>query len=170
MPIQSTLAKAEADLRAGRTPVARQRLRSLVNSCPTELVARRRLAEVYRLYGEPSQAGRWNYLEEDADPAETAAFEARYPDPLDRMAALAWRGHERHAATEHARARLAALRETAGDRLGRPVHWHELDAARPSDTSSHDDGTAGCVLLVVAAVVVAFLAVVGAVTAVGWML
>ncbi|WP_052509198.1 DUF6584 family protein [Kitasatospora griseola] len=68
--------------------MARQRLRSLVEHCPTDLTVRRRPAAVYRLYGEPAEAGRRNCLDESADPAETAAFEARHPDPLRRMTAL----------------------------------------------------------------------------------
>ncbi|MEV8094431.1 DUF6584 family protein [Kitasatospora sp. NPDC085879] len=130
MTVETTLAKADADLRAGRIPVARQRLRGLVGSYPADLTARRRLAEVYRLYGEPAQAGRWTYLDEDRDPAETAAFEARYANPLDRMAALAWRGPEEKAPTETARARLAEVRTAASAHLGRPVRWWNVQAAR----------------------------------------
>ena len=36
---------------------------------------RRRLAEVYRLYGDAAEAGRWMYLEDDRNADETAAFE-----------------------------------------------------------------------------------------------
>ncbi|MGQ4381635.1 DUF6584 family protein, partial [Streptomyces sp. SAS_267] len=78
MPLRDTLARVDADLAAGRIPVARQRLRGLVSSFPNDLTLRRRLAETYRLYGEPAEAGRWMYLESDRDAVETAAFEARY--------------------------------------------------------------------------------------------
>ncbi|MFJ5925304.1 DUF6584 family protein [Kitasatospora sp. NPDC092948] len=132
MSLEATLARAEADLAAGRVPMARQRLRSLVEHHPTDLTVRHRLAAVYRLYGEPAEAGRWNYLDESADPAETAAFEARYPSPLRRMIALRWLAPEDHAPTETARARLAALRGTAVGGDGGPVTWTDLFVA-PED-------------------------------------
>lgn len=103
MPLRDTLARVDGDLAAGRIPMARQRLRGLVSSYPNDLTLRRRLAEVYRLYGEPAEAGRWTYLEEDRNEAETAAFEARYPTPMRRMRALAWRGPESLAETPFAR-------------------------------------------------------------------
>ncbi|MEU8764628.1 DUF6584 family protein [Streptomyces sp. NPDC048659] len=123
MSTQETLTRIDADLAAGRVPMARQRLRGLVGSFPADLALRRRLAEVYRLYGEPAEAGRWAYLEEDRDPAETAAFEARFHAPGHRMKALAWRGPEDAAGTPVARARLAEVREECSRALGRPVHW-----------------------------------------------
>ena len=94
MPLSETLARVDADLAAGRVPVARQRLRGLVSSFPYDLTLRRRLAEVYRLYGDAAEAGRWMYLEEDREADETAAFEARYGSPGWRMKALAWHGPE----------------------------------------------------------------------------
>ncbi|MFD4274821.1 DUF397 domain-containing protein [Streptomyces cyaneofuscatus] len=48
MALNDTLARVDADLAAGRIPVARQRLRGLVSSYPHEPAPRRRLAEVYR--------------------------------------------------------------------------------------------------------------------------
>ncbi|MEV8047330.1 DUF6584 family protein [Streptomyces griseoluteus] len=60
MPLRDTLARVDEDLAAGRVPVARQRLRGLVSSFPCDPAPRRRLAEVYRLYGEPAQAGRYH--------------------------------------------------------------------------------------------------------------
>ncbi|MGY9070941.1 DUF6584 family protein [Streptomyces sp. CAS3] len=97
MPLKDTLARVDADLAAGRIPAARQRLRGLVSSFPSDLTLRRRLAEVYRLYDEPAEAGRWMYLEEDRDPAETAAFETRYGTTSGRMRALGWKGSESRA-------------------------------------------------------------------------
>ncbi|MFF1508958.1 DUF6584 family protein [Streptomyces sp. NPDC058326] len=56
MPVPNTLARVDEDLTAGRVPMARQRLRGLISSYPQDLTLRRRLAEVYRLYGEaPSE-------------------------------------------------------------------------------------------------------------------
>ncbi|MEV6208034.1 DUF6584 family protein [Kitasatospora sp. NPDC051914] len=139
MTVETALTRADADLRAGRIPVARQRLRGLVGSRPADLTARRRLAEVYRLYGEPAEAGRWTYLDEDRDPAETAAFEERYADPLARMIALAWRGPESDAPTETARTRLIEVREAATALAGYPVGWYDAKEAR--DELRDADGT-----------------------------
>lgn len=121
MPWRDTLARIDADLAAGRIPVARQRLRGLVSSFPHDLTLRRRLAEVYRLYGESAQAGRWMYLEEDRDAAETSAFETRYETPAQRMRALAWQGPESFAATSFAREQLASVRTACSEAVGHPV-------------------------------------------------
>ncbi|MEU1282663.1 DUF6584 family protein [Kitasatospora sp. NPDC005856] len=170
MTVETTLAKVDADLRAGRIPVARLRLRGLVASYPADLTVRRRLAEVYRLYGEPAEAGRWAYLDADRDPAETAAFEARHPDPLDRMVALAWRGSERSAQTETARARLAELRETASAHAGRPVHWQHVHDRARHPVQDDSAGPLACAGLVLAGLVLLGFAVLGVVTFVSWWL
>ncbi|MCP9957299.1 DUF6584 family protein [Streptomyces sudanensis] len=125
MPLTATLARVDADLAAGRVPMARQRLRGLVSSFPGDLALRRRLAEVYRLYGEPAEAGRWMYLEEDRDAEETAAFEARYQTPRERMRALAWHGPESLAGSAFAAGQLAAVRTACSEALGRPVDWED---------------------------------------------
>ncbi|MFF7240008.1 DUF6584 family protein [Streptomyces collinus] len=125
MPLRETLARVDADLAAGRVPLARRRLRGLLSSFPHDLTLRRRLAGVYRLYGEPAEAGRWMYLEEDRDAGETAAFEARYASPGRRMKALAWRGPEAEAATAFAREQLASVRAACAVERGHPVAWDE---------------------------------------------
>ncbi|MFF0201223.1 DUF6584 family protein [Streptomyces sp. NPDC005017] len=125
MPLRETLDRVDADLAAGRVPVARQRLRGLVSSFPYDLTLRRRLAEVYRLYGDTAEAGRWMYLEEDRNADETAAFEARYRSPGCRMKALAWRGPEAMAATAFAEGQLAAVRTACAEELGHPVDWDD---------------------------------------------
>lgn len=132
MPLSETLARVDADLAAGRVPVARQRLRGLVSSFPHELTLRRRLAEVYRLYGDAAEAGRWMYFEEDRDTDETAAFETRYGSPAWRMKALAWRGPEAMAATPFAEKQLAVVRTACAEELGHAVDW--------DDPSSYQDG------------------------------
>ncbi|MEU3598202.1 DUF6584 family protein [Streptomyces sp. NPDC006798] len=142
MALRETLARVDADLAAGRIPMARQRLRGLVASYPGDPVPRRRLAEVYRLYGDPAEAGRWMYLETDRDPAETAAFEERYRNPGRRMRALAWRGPESDAPSDLARERLAAVRTACSDAVGRDVGWDRIpeddefepDAEEPTRT------------------------------------
>ncbi|WP_329283017.1 DUF6584 family protein [Streptomyces sp. NBC_00691] len=128
MTQSNTLARVDADLDAGRVPMARQRLRGLVSSFPSEATPRRRLAEVYRLYGDAAEAGRWMYLEEDRDAEETAAFEQRYGTPGWRMKALAWRGPEALAATPFAAGQLAAVRGACAERLGHPVDWDDPDS------------------------------------------
>ncbi|NEA62086.1 DUF6584 family protein [Streptomyces sp. SID12488] len=135
MPLRYTLARVDADLAAGRVPVARQRLRGLVSSFPNDLMLRRRLAEVYRLYGEPAQAGRWMYLEQDRDAAETSAFEARYHTAQQRMRALAWQGRESLARTDFAREQLAAVRAACSDDMGRPVDWDTMPSGENGRSS-----------------------------------
>ncbi|MFD4909110.1 DUF6584 family protein [Kitasatospora purpeofusca] len=173
MTVETTLVRVDADLRAGRIPVARQRLRGLVASYPADLTVRRRLADVYRLYGEPAEAGRWAYLDADRDPGETAAFEARHPDPLDRMTAVAWRGPEESAPTDTARAQLAGLREAASAQAGRPIHWHHMpDRAEHAEHTDQDDstGTLFCAGLALAGLALLGFAALGVVTFVRWWL
>ena len=172
MTIMDTLARVEADLAAGRIPMARQRLRGLVASFPRDLSLRRRLGEVYRLYGEPAEAGRWMYLEADRNPAETYAFEERYSAPLRRMRALAWRGPESLAGTAFAAQQLAAVQKAGSDHVGRPVAW----AAIPLDRNGEpeDDRNSVADRLVgagVAVVVLGFFAiwVVGFITFARWL-
>ncbi|OSZ56998.1 hypothetical protein OQI_29785 [Streptomyces pharetrae CZA14] len=158
MPLRDTLARVDGDLAAGRVPVARQRLRGLVSSFPHDLTVRRRLAEVYRLYGEPAEAGRWMYLEQDRDAAETAAFEERYRTAPQRMRALAWRGPESLAPTAFAEEQLAAVRTACAEALGRPVDWDTTPSGWKEDTGrrSFTDFLAGAGCLTA---LLAFLAV-----------
>ncbi|WP_405756530.1 hypothetical protein OG234_00195 [Streptomyces sp. NBC_01420] len=125
MPLRATLTRVDADLAAGRVPVARQRLRGLISSFPHDLTLRRRLAEVYRLYGDAAEAGRWMYLEGERNAEETAAFEARYRSPGWRMKALAWRGPEAKAATAFAEGQLVAVRTARAKELGHTVSWDD---------------------------------------------
>lgn len=134
--------------------MARQRLRGLVSSYPHEPAPRRRLAEVYRLYGDPAEAGRWMYLEEDRSPEETAAFDERYANAVRRMRAMAWRGTESDAPTPFAAGQLAAVREAASEIVGRPVTWDGLvevkgDARQISPLTDALTGI-GCLLLTIA--------------------
>ncbi|MFI6642940.1 DUF6584 family protein [Streptomyces sp. NPDC050504] len=147
MPLSETLARVDADLAAGRVPLARQRLRGLVSSFPQDLALRRRLAGVYRLYGDAAEAGRWMYLEEDREADETAAFEARYGSPGRRMRAVAWRGPEATAATSFAQGQLAAVRSACAESLGRPVDWDDPASHRDGpDEEEREPWTAGDVL------------------------
>ncbi|MFG3349761.1 DUF6584 family protein [Streptomyces sp. NPDC048018] len=166
MPLRETLDRVDADLAAGRVPAARQRLRGLVSSYPDDLALRGRLAEVYRLYGDAAEAGRWMYLEEDRDADETAAFEARYGPPGRRMKALAWRGPEARAATPFAEKQLLAVRTACAEALGRSVDWDDpatyLDGPESTDEEAPSGPwTVGGVLAGVGCLVgaVAFLAI-----------
>lgn len=141
------LARVAADLARGHTQPAIQRLSSLVAVHPTDLDLRRRLAALHRMVGNRVEAGRWSYLDPTASQEEVAAFERAYPSPTRRLAALRWPNRPSDAATEYARRRLEALVEPAG--RGVPL----LVPA----------------LLTVAAIA-AVLIVVGAVTAVQWLL
>ena len=107
------LDRIDADLARGWTAPAIQRLSSLVAAHPTDLDLRRRLAAVHRMVGNFIEAGRWSYLHADADPAATGAFERAYPHAGRRLRRLHWPSHG-YAATEFARARLAALAVAAG--------------------------------------------------------
>ncbi|MFE7580470.1 DUF6584 family protein [Streptomyces gardneri] len=157
MPLSNTLDRVDADLAAGRVPMARQRLRGLVSSYPCDLTLRRRLAEVYRLYGDAAEAGRWMYLEEDRDADETAAFEARYQSPAWRMTALAWRGPEALAGTAVAEERLGAVRTACAERLGHAVDWDDPASYGAGGYEAHQGPDGGGRLSGVVAAIGAFL-------------
>ncbi|WP_327118463.1 hypothetical protein OG206_21440 [Streptomyces sp. NBC_01341] len=140
MALTDTLARVDGDLAAGRIPMARQRLRGLVSSFPHDHTLRRRLAEVYRLYGDPAEAGRWMYLEQDRSADETAAFDARYTDPVRRMRALAWRGPEAAAGSAFAVGELASARRSASASAGRALDW---DTLPDTGNGTADDGSFG---------------------------
>ncbi|MFJ1778455.1 DUF6584 family protein [Streptomyces anulatus] len=159
MPLNDTLARVDADLTAGRVPVARQRLRGLVSSYPHAPEPRRRLAAVYRLYGDAAEAGRWMYLEEDRASEETAAFEERYATHLRRMVAVAWRDPESpDEVPAFAAQQLASLRTAASDEIGCPLDWEGLPAQRwkpgpredGSTTVGESAAAVGCAVAVIA--------------------
>lgn len=138
----------------------RHLLKGQVRSAPRRLDLREELAAVYRAEGNASQAGRWSYLAEHADPAETQAFarSCRH-DPVEMMRALRWTGSADDAGTEVARERLQALRVQAHHTTGRWVSWEQPAPAG-----------AGWVLaaLALGALLVLALVGVGAVTVVRW--
>lgn len=137
MPRDSTLRTAAAEAAAGDLASAlraRQRLHGLIGTYPRDLEAREQLAGVYRLLGEPAQAGRWDYLSELPDPTETAAFEALFPSPRTRLWALRWIGTAEEAATPTAADRLRALHTAAERDCGKPVPY-----VRPRPSRDQDD-------------------------------
>ncbi|MBO1752924.1 hypothetical protein J4G33_14015 [Actinotalea sp. BY-33] len=102
----------------------RQWLKQKVDAEPQRLDLREELAAVYRAEGHADQAGRWNYLSEDAEPAESEAFvRASQSDPVVMMRALCWTGSENDAETAVARERLGELRAAARGPLGRRPSW-----------------------------------------------
>jgi len=143
------LARVAADLAQGHTQPAIQRLSSLVARHPTDLDLRRRLAAVHRMVGDRVEAGRWSYLDAAGDPAETAAFEAAYPNATRRLHALRWPAGAATAATEHARGRLDAL-------------------AAAADTPARDSRAGAAIFATVVLIALVF-AVIGAVTLVQWL-
>ncbi|MGW1103912.1 DUF6584 family protein [Streptomyces sp. NPDC002540] len=153
MALKETLERVDADLAAGRVPMARQRLRGLVSSYPHHPALRRRLADIYRMYGDPAEVGRWTYLEEGRLPEEVAAFEKRYNDPVRRMRALAWQGPESAAGSPFAEEQLATVRTAASKSLGHPVTWDTLAEVRgdvPEAGSLRQSLAAmGCALLAI---------------------
>ncbi len=89
---RGALARAEADLAAGRTHAAAARLRSLLVAEPLDLAVRGRLAEAYRRAGNLVQAGRWAYLTTQLRPEEEVAFLRAYPSPWVRLRVLRYPG------------------------------------------------------------------------------
>lgn len=133
MPVELTLHKAAEELRRGDLASvlrARQRVAGLVGTYPHRLDLRERLAEVYRVLGQPAQAGRWTYLSEHRDPEETLAFERAYRRAEARLGALSWQGTIDDAPTPAARERLVSLREQARAEL------REELAATPHEETS----------------------------------
>ncbi|WP_250444358.1 DUF6584 family protein [Actinotalea sp. C106] len=118
---------------ADLTPAERLRrrrrwLKQKVDAEPQRLDLREELAAVYRAEGHVDQAGRWNYLSEDADPEESKAFaRASQGDPVVMMRALRWTGSENDATTAVARERLGELRAAARGPLGRRPSWENPD-------------------------------------------
>jgi hypothetical protein len=126
VPVDQTLARVRGELAAGQTGRARQRLRGLIATFPERLEFRSMLAATYRDEGALDQAGRWSYLDPDADPAEQAAFLAAYPDPVQRVRKVRWKdGVPVEAAGPVGAARLTELRAAAETATGKPVSWQE---------------------------------------------
>lgn len=153
------LDKVAVDLSRGLTQPAIQRLSSLVAAHPHDLDLRRRLAAVHRMTGNTIEAGRWDYLSAAAVPTETHAFERAFPTALQRLSALRWRGSADLAPTDHARRRLVDLtRSAAAERT--------TEAPRTRPTWQKVAAVLGGA---VAALGLAGLVVLGAVTVVQWL-
>jgi hypothetical protein len=164
------LDRVAADLSRGHTQPAIQRLGSLVAAHPTDLDLRRRLAAVHRMVGNQVEAGRWSYLNADADPAEIQAFERAYPSPATRLRELCWPAQEGHAATDFARDRLAALAGAGDSTVDRPVIRSTVDrsAGRPATAMAPTTPWYRWRYRLVALLVAVPFAVIGAFTVVQW--
>ncbi|ACU39851.1 hypothetical protein KCV87_25695 [Actinosynnema pretiosum subsp. pretiosum] len=167
MPVDATLRRAAEEVARGDLASvlrARQRLVGLVCSYPARLDLRDRLASVYRLLGDPVQAGRWSYLLEVRDEAELAAFERAYRTPESRLAAMNWLepegGPDGAAGSETARDRLTDLRRAVAEQLA-----GELAVTEDRDSPWHVH-----LGVLVGVVVVLLCFVVGLVTVVMWLL
>ncbi|HEX6684004.1 MAG TPA: DUF6584 family protein [Candidatus Limnocylindrales bacterium] len=85
-------ARVRADLAAGHTHMAVQRLRTLLATLPDDAEVRSVLASVYRQTGNLVEAGRWGFLTTDVRPMELAAFAKANPDPWQRLRLLQFSG------------------------------------------------------------------------------
>ncbi|MFE7565452.1 DUF6584 family protein [Streptomyces sp. NPDC057539] len=169
MPRDMTLRAAATEVATGdlaSTLRARQRLHGLLGSYPQDLEVREQLAAIYRQLGETAQAGRWNYLSENPDPTETAAFELLFPHHDERLWALRWGGRAEDALTSVAVSRLSELHAEAERDRGSTVPY-----ARPRPSSDEDESQesplvgalafVGC-LTVLVLVVIGFITVIAA--------
>lgn len=86
------LARVRADLAAGHTHLAIQRLRTLLATLPDDIEVRSVLAAVYRQTGNLVEAGRWGFLTAEVRPVELAAFAKANPDPWQRLRLLHYTG------------------------------------------------------------------------------
>lgn len=160
MPVEVTLHRAAEELTRGDLASvlrARQRLAGLVGTYPNRLDLRDKLAAVYRVLGNPVQSGRWSYLSEVRDELEVLAFEHAYKTPVARLTALNWTGGEDAADTDLARTRLMALHQAATEQI-----QDELVVAEQEPERSW----IACALIAIGLAVLAFLIVIGAITAV----
>lgn len=156
-PGHGALSRAEADLAAGHTYAATQRLRSLLVQRPDDLVIRARLAHAYRQAGNLVAAGRWAYLTGDLRPEEELAFLRAYPQPWLRLRALRYPGTPESlppAPADRLR-RLVVAAHLAG-----PPARSPLPTAAPSPEKRHDS-LVPCLFVLITFTVLAALAVIG---------
>lgn len=114
--------RIEADLRAGHTFMAANRLASLAAADPGNLEIRARRATLYRSVGDRVSAGRWGFLTETATSEEIAAFERVQQSPGTRLRMLRLPADPTAGLGPIAAGRMAALRAAAEDEG--PISWH----------------------------------------------
>ncbi|WP_157631640.1 DUF6584 family protein [Catelliglobosispora koreensis] len=156
------LARVRADLAAGHTHVAIQRLRTLLATLPDDLEIRSLLAGVYRQTGNPVEAGRWGFLTEDVRADELAAYAKANPDPWQRLRLLHFTGDPTGLSSEVSE-RLIQLADEA-QRSGPPTRWG--GDYRPPPPSH--GVTWPCLFTIIALVLVTAMAGVGVIKLIGW--
>lgn len=115
------LARVRADLAAGHTHMAVQRLRTLLAVLPDDIEIRELLASIYRQTGNLVEAGRWGFLTQEVREAELAAYAKANPDPWQRLRLLHFNGDSVHL-SEAAAQRLVRLADEA-EHSGAPTRW-----------------------------------------------
>lgn len=88
VPRDRTLEKCREEIARGELWKARDRLQGLFVTCYFDPAVADLLADVYHRMGDLPQAGRfWMLVDRDDDRARAAraAFEARFPDPVERV-------------------------------------------------------------------------------------
>lgn len=158
------LARVRADLAAGHTHMAIQRLRTLLATLPDDVEIRSLLASVYRQTGNPVEAGRWGFLTNDVRPAELVAYAKANPDPWQRLRLLHFAG-DPGALSDQAADRLVQLAEEA-QQSGPPTQWAG-DYRAPSRSHS---ATWPCLFTVIVLTAVTVLAGIGAVRIIAWVI
>ena len=157
------LARVRADLAAGHTHMAIQRLRTLLATLPDDVEVRSVLAAVYRQTGNPVEAGRWGFLSEDVRPNELAAFAKANPDPWQRLRLLQFSGDPSGLGTGGTE-RLVQLAEEA-QRSGPPTQY-----VGPYRAPTNRSATLPCLFTAVVLVVVTVLAGIGVIRIIAWLL
>jgi hypothetical protein len=156
------LARVRADLAAGHTHMAVQRLRTLLAALPDDIEIRELLSSIYRQTGNPVEAGRWGFLTDDVREAELTAFAKANPDPWQRLRLLHFQGDTVHL-SETAAQRLVLLADEA-ERSGPPTAWSGSYRA-----PSRKRGVAlPCLFTILVLGVALFFAGVGALKVLGW--
>ncbi|MFG1650258.1 DUF6584 family protein [Micromonospora sp. NPDC049275] len=168
MAREHVLAKVEDDLRRGHVHPAMQRLASLNAAYPDDLELRSRRAALYRQVGNPAEAGRWGFLEEDASAQEIAAFERSYPQAWQRLRALRMIDDPTDRLGPVAGARLARLVRQIERQGPFVVAWTEDGPLAGAPTSWRE--ARGCLVTALSGLVLAALTVVGLITVVRWAL
>jgi hypothetical protein len=163
MSRETVLARVENDLVRRDYERAKNRLHALVRDHPTDLDLRERLAAVYRLAGNPVEAGRWSLLGEHVE-HEQATFARAFPDPWQRLAALRWNGQPDDVPGVVA-SRLRSLAAEVAER-GVQVHWHEQSA--PTDYEPAESGWLDLAVMLVIGLITFTLLGIGLVTVVRW--
>ncbi len=157
------LARVRADLAAGHTHMAIQRLRTLLATLSDDVEVRSLLAAVYRQTGNPVEAGRWGFLTADVRASELTAFAKANPDPWQRLRLLQFNG-DPTGLPEEATERLVQLADEA-QQSGPPTQWVGTYRA-PTKTRS---ATWPCLFTAVVLVMVTALAGIGVLRIIAWL-